>query len=335
LSGQPTNPVLMLCTDGEPTSSPAVGEVEALRQRLQQPHEFTLSTVGYGSKVPSDRLMQLAQAADGIYGYCPLPGMALSVFLNFVAQCTTCITQRAEFEFKCAGGQVVKAVRNVNQGHRLNFFLPGVKADFAGRVTVDGQRFDFPACRDASSNADNEGLTTQYYRAALIKLLKDGLATPANGQALVTQLVVDVESFEKQSVFLQKLAKDLMDDQNPDGDDAEAQPQLGKINKAFVPAKFAQWGKDELRALVTFHEAEVCGVLLDATLQEYQSPPFATRRRYGWCKFCQLPRMQGESKVFDQIPDNNPSIIKDADGKSVKIDQIMIGKVAGSFIQGG
>jgi hypothetical protein len=262
--------------------------------------------------------------------------MAIIVFVSFVAHATTCIAQYAEFRF--AGGQTKKEVRNLYQGQALNFLLPGRSGDFSGFLNVNGQRYDFPACRDAGgpdgTASDLKGLSSQFFRQKLLEWLKDGIANPGDAQAAIAALWCDLKENQPQTPFIRKLAMDLLDEDNPDGEDLEVQPGPGQMHKAFVPEKFQKWGKEQICALITFHEAEFCGGCLDASLQEYESGPFAIHLRWALGEVRGRLRIKGESRTIAQILDNHPAIIKTQDDLSVFINPQMIAALVGSFIQG-
>jgi Mg-chelatase subunit ChlD len=86
LSGR--NIVAALLTDGFPNVNPPRGILQTLKAAAQQP-KWSLHTFGFGYKLDSKLLTELADWGTGIYGFIPDCSMVGTVFINFIANMLT------------------------------------------------------------------------------------------------------------------------------------------------------------------------------------------------------------------------------------------------------
>jgi Mg-chelatase subunit ChlD len=88
---------VMLLTDGVPNREPNHGYVEGIRNYMDQypKFKFQLNTFGFGYKLKSDLLLDLAQEGNGTYAFIPVAPNVGTVFVNSIANILSTYTSES------------------------------------------------------------------------------------------------------------------------------------------------------------------------------------------------------------------------------------------------
>lgn len=91
------NVFTILLTDGEPNFNPPRGIVPTLKKyiEIQQLKSPNIHVFGYGYDLDTKLLEQIATVGTGNFAYIPDCSMVGTVFINFMANCLTTLTNRA------------------------------------------------------------------------------------------------------------------------------------------------------------------------------------------------------------------------------------------------
>jgi Mg-chelatase subunit ChlD len=293
------NTSLLLFTDGEPNINPPRGILTELRDALaQMTPDFTISTFGFGYKIDSDLMENIARLGHGVYGYCPDCTMVGTIFINFLANSLTTVAQRAKLEIRGLSSKLIYPLTLLN-GSSRNVIIDiddATNIEVVLTIPSTGDRFVLNHAEPVNEGDEGDAkreLVEQIYRRKYISIISDNLFTPDSGLQQAQTLFDEISALPTITPFLQSLLIDLV---NP-------HPNHGQISKAFEGTNFAKWGKDFLRSHVLFHIFEQCGNFKDESLQNYAGS-----------KFCEYRTMV--NKVFIDLPPPQPRSCQTSDSVS-------------------
>jgi Mg-chelatase subunit ChlD len=279
-----SNVLLLLFTDGEPNINPPMGIVPSLREHLCDIEvNFTISTFSFGYMIDSVLLKEISQIGNGVYGYCPDPSMVGTVFINYISNVMTTLTQYSILSVKSMKfqGNFVLSLY-LNKERNVFVELPSGSAqscEIVLNIPLTNQTLKISKIEKAQTSFQVEEINNQVYRKKLIDLIKQNLENPSQGISETKNLFKLINSNANQSEFMKKIKVDLID----------PHPNHGQVGKSFEPEYFKKWGKDYLRSFLRFHELEQCGNFKDESLQQYSTPQFALIRKTANKIFMNLP----------------------------------------------
>ena len=95
----------LLLTDGLPNIAPPRGTVEMLK-RFRQEHccPFSISTFGFGYRLDSQQLNEIAQEGEGMYAFIPDASFVGTAFINTTSNLLTTMGQSASVEVRLPAG---------------------------------------------------------------------------------------------------------------------------------------------------------------------------------------------------------------------------------------
>jgi Mg-chelatase subunit ChlD len=92
------NTFMVLLTDGEPNINPPRGIVPTMEKylKIENMEVPNIHVFGYGYELDTQLLMEIANVGNGTYTYIPDCSMVGTAFINFMANCLSCYTNRIQ-----------------------------------------------------------------------------------------------------------------------------------------------------------------------------------------------------------------------------------------------
>jgi Mg-chelatase subunit ChlD len=258
------NIVAALLTDGFPNINPPRGILPTLKS-LDMKNQWSLHTFGFGYKLDSKLLADIAAWGDGLFGFIPDCSMVGTVFINFIANMLSTASRGQRIYYKIADTVMSLSTGPVQHGQVRDFVLP-----CSGPVSVssDGLEWTPALAAEVSVFAKTRGL----YLTTLEQMLAlaEGGAGPMNM----------FRQFAGSGPADANVAA-LLADTNP-GPSDEGQVSL-------APRYWVKWGEHYLRS---YHRAQLLQQSLnfkDPGLQIYGGDLFHQIQTAADTVFCTLP----------------------------------------------
>jgi len=304
------NVVAALLTDGMPNMDPPRGIVPTYRD-LPKPSTFTLSTFGFGYKLDSVMLTELACLGGGSFGFIPDYSMVATVFINWAASMLSMAATSGRVRVRAAGdgggggGTVEPLLATfptgpIQIGQARNFLLPlsnlhpPTGAPLPNKFLVelvlgaDDTNVSSQVIVDCSGC---EGSTTTHLppflcareqvMAAIKATLESGGGTGGG----------KFDGIYSQYAPMGGPVLELVKDVRP-SPDAEEQGQV-----FMAPRYYGSWGKHYLRAYLRAQELQQCMNFKDPGLQMYGGALFKLLQRLGDDVFATLPALEPTGEV--------------------------------------
>jgi Mg-chelatase subunit ChlD len=276
------NTSVILFTDGEPNINPSMGIIPSLKDALSGiKAQFTISTFSFGYRIDSGLMENIAQLGNGIYGYCPDVTMVGTIFINYLANFMTTLSQNVVVSVD-GGKYKSQHLISLSANKTQNIFIEvpcGVAKDVKIQVDIHSthQKFNLNSSNKVPINFP--ALRDQIYRKKFINLIESNLDNITRGQADTLSLFQEMQEESNPSDFMKNIMIDLVN----------SHPNHGQVQKSFETNFYKKWGKDYLRSLMRFHILEQCGNFKDESLQLYATPQFAIVRKAANKIFLNLP----------------------------------------------
>jgi Mg-chelatase subunit ChlD len=281
---------LLLFTDGEPNENPEIGIIPSLQNLLKDIElTFTISTFAFGYNVDSELMENISKIGNGVYGYCPDCTMVGTIFINFMSNILTIISNVVQI---CVSYNNININENIGSVYYDVYrnYLINVPIQFIKDVKIkvnlisNHQSFDIPIGEEIKDDKGKEEILDQYYRFKLIDLIKKNIhENKEETKNEIKQLFDEINGIKNKSQYLNGLLIDLIDDD----------PNHGQIDKAFDKKYYNKWGKDYLRSFLLFHITEQCGNFKDESLQLYGGEQFKEYRKKCNKIFLEIPPPEG------------------------------------------
>jgi hypothetical protein len=258
------NVVAALLTDGMPNVDPPRGILPSYRN-LKKPAMFSLSTFGFGYRLDSNILSELATLGGGSFGFIPDYSMVATVFINWAAgMLSTASTSQCIVVKHTDGSSSTLETGPIQIGQGRNIIIPVTKS--IASITLGGNTV-VPEERRVS-----EMLLA---RNDLIDAIKNCIHQ--GGVQLFSGL------YEK---YADTEARELVRDVMPSQDDSE----VGQV--ILAPKHYDTWGKHYLRAYLRAQELQQCMNFKDSGLQIYGGDSFHELQKVGDEVFMHLPPLE-------------------------------------------
>jgi Mg-chelatase subunit ChlD len=295
--GEDRKKTILLLTDGQPNIKPPRGHLAELKKYRETNADFScqISTFGFGYKLDSQLLLELAEEGQGTFGFIPDAPMVGTCFVDAIANVLSTHTPRALLHLTPGPGGAfagpVKGGFSVMETEWGRVVDIGSLQLGQSREVVVPMAFSGPGMyleafleygdsvaeavgTDRTKSAEAEAAV---HRARAIDALDAAfkLATAGNldeAHAVVGAVVPPASSDER----LNALAGDL----NSSGRAIKAMTGMDRFNR---------WGKHYLRALRRAHQVQQCTNFVDPGVQVYGGALFAQLRKAGDELFLALP----------------------------------------------
>ena len=271
------NRVVVLLTDGQPSTSPAAGEEAALRAyRAETENRCRVLAVGFGNDVNSqllDALGRFVFVSDG--------SMVIQAFTHLLADELTVVGDLAAVSHLAA-----VAWQPLRAGARRDALLTLDKADIHQlAITVDGRRV--PVADVCVGPEAAAAIAAESARARAMDAVRLALRLGNVDLAKARAAIADASERLRGA-----LAREIDDD------------LVGQVALALQPQHWAAWGAHYLRALLASHVAQTCANLKDPGLQPYGGSAFRARlaELTALCDTMALPKPSGGGGGGVQVP---------------------------------
>jgi hypothetical protein len=288
---------LLLLTDGQPNVKPPRGHLAELKKYRETHADFScqISTFGFGYKLDSQLLLELAEEGQGTYGFIPDAPMVGTCFVDAIANTLSTHTQRA--------------LLHLTPGPAGSFAGP-VKGGFATTATEWGRVVDIGSLQLGQSRevvVPMEFSGPGMYLEAFLEYgdaVAEAVGTDRTTSAEAEVAIVRANAVDGLDAALQLALKGKLDEAHAvmrtvcpaASSDERVNALAGDLNtsgraiKAMTGSdRFNRWGKHYLRALRRAHQVQQCTNFVDPGVQVYGGALFAQLRKSGDELFVSLP----------------------------------------------
>lgn len=253
------NIVAALLTDGFPNVNPPRGIFETLKLMPKQP-SWSLHTFGFGYKLDSRLLADIAEWGNGLFGFIPDCSMVGTVFINFIANMLTTAslgtTLFVDGKRICFTGPI----RHQQTYDQVIRFTDGMK-----QVSLDGENYVEIASGDS-----------------------DEFVAAYNDYLDVLKNMIDTASPEALAAFRSKYEN--TSDERIKGFLVDTDPKLSSEGQVSMSTKFwSKWGEHYLRSYYRAQQLQQSLNFKDAGLQIYGGDLFHAIQTAADTAFCTLP----------------------------------------------
>ena len=254
------NIVALLLTDGFPNVNPPRGIVPTLRS-MEMKNQWTLHTFGFGYKLDSVLLSELAEWGHGLFGFIPDCSMVATIFINFIANVLSTATTNATIS---VDGVLIET-GPIMHGQSRDFVFP-ITTSSPPVCTLNSSLV--PIVAEPSADTEFADSRYQYISAIQASLQKSREGKPEEAATLL-KTVAD-------TLKVDGFIKDIC------GDDP-----AGQVGMA--PKYYAKWGEHYLRSYLTAQQLQQCMNFKDPGLQVYGGELFHDIQKVGDKAFDELP----------------------------------------------
>lgn len=276
------NVVGALLTDGVSNVDPPRGIVNTYKD-LKKPAMFSLSTFGFGYKLDSNMLSELATAGGGSFGFIPDYSMVATVFINWASTvlATAATSQKVLITYEDGTGAEL-LTGPIQLGQPRSFVIQPSKS--VASISLNG----------IVATITTEPISAQVLaHTDLVSALKYCLRGGGNPDAFNGL-------YDKyQATDALELVRDVM----PSADATE----MGQV--IMAPRFYGTWGKHYLRAYLSAQVYQQCMNFKDHGLQIYGGTLFHELQKMGDDVFAHLPPLEtsGRSPAPAPAPAHAPA----------------------------
>uniref|UniRef100_A0A6B2KYL0 VWFA domain-containing protein n=1 Tax=Arcella intermedia TaxID=1963864 RepID=A0A6B2KYL0_9EUKA len=299
--------IILLLTDGEPTDSHPEGHVQVFRKYLDanpSAKNFLFFTFGFGYKLNSTLLNDLAVAGNGTYSFIPDCNFVGTVFINTMANLSTILASNVEItlsglpssDLRVLGGYPFQ-VENSEFRVKVGFIRYGQSKEVVIKMGKKGGHdlVGLLKYHDASNrnrvvevkvgstslSTPSDLMVVHELRLKTVDLLHSIMKLSLKESTKQTKELI--QEIQKSSVYNQDYVKDLCKDLE------------GQVLEAVADnTAFDRWGKHYLPSLALAHLLQQCNNFKDPGVQ-----------RYGGKLFLDIQKKA--DKLFSDIPPPQPS----------------------------
>lgn len=252
------NIVAALLTDGFPNVNPPRGILETLKLMPKQP-SWSLHTFGFGYKLDSRLLADIALWGNGLFGFIPDCSMVGTVFINFIANMLTTASLGATL---FVDGKRICFTGPIR--HQQSYDQVVKLTDDMKQVSVDGENYV-----EIASGGDEFTEAYQDYLAVLKAMIDTASSAP---------LAAFRSKYEKTS------------DERIKGFLVDTDTRLSSEGQVSMSTKYwGKWGEHYLRSYYRAQELQQSLNFKDAGLQIYGGDLFHAIQTEADTAFCTLP----------------------------------------------
>ena len=252
------NIVAALLTDGFPNVNPPRGILETLKLQPKQP-SWSLHTFGFGYKLDSRLLADIANWGNGLFGFIPDCSMVGTVFINFIANMLTTASLGATLFVDGKRICFTGPIRHQQTYDRVIKLTDGMK-----QVSVDGENYV-----EIESGSDEFTEAYQDYLGVLKAMIDTASSAPLAAFRTKYENTTD----EKIKGFL-----------------VDTDTKLSSEGQVSMSTKFwGKWGEHYLRSYYRAQELQQSLNFKDAGLQIYGGDLFHAIQTEADTAFCTLP----------------------------------------------
>jgi len=285
---------VFLLTDGEPNIIPPRGELAMLQQyKSKTGLPASVSTFGFGYKLNSKLLQQLATEGNGVYAFIPDSSITGTVFVNALSNTlSSCATDvNLTINFEAPFGTVVGNFPKTTTQNSVTVNLGSLKYGQRRDIVIDLQKIFSPpkslslvyfftpkglreecTLSEYNNRADSPNPLVHYYRLRLTQLFANIDSPPTKSET--EQFAAQIEkSLVSQDPFIQDLLKDIN----------------GQIMEGIAVDAFNRWGKHFIPSLCGAHLLQQCNNFKDPGVQHYGGNLFKSVRDVADELFLKLP----------------------------------------------
>jgi hypothetical protein len=253
------NIVAALLTDGFPNVNPPRGILETLKLMPKQP-SWSLHTFGFGYKLDSRLLADIAEWGNGLFGFIPDCSMVGTVFINFIANMLTTASLGATLFVDGKRISFTGPIRHGQTHDQVIMFTDGMK-----QVSVDGE--NYVEIEDGAY---------------------DEFTSARNDYIDVLKTMIDTASSAPLAAFRSKYEKTT--DDRVKGFLVDTDPKLSSEGQVSMSTKFwSKWGEHYLRSYYRAQQLQQSLNFKDAGLQIYGGDLFHAIQTEADTAFCTLP----------------------------------------------
>ena len=264
------NIVALLLTDGFPNVNPPRGIVPTLRS-LEMKNRWSLHTFGFGYKLDSALLTEIAQWGNGLFGFIPDCSMVATIFINFLSNMLCSASSNATVTV----GDAIFQTGPILYGQPRDFVFPLLGG--APVCKLNGEVVECIGVETIDPFADS--------RSQYIAALEDSISKAK--RLKYVDALLSLESFFMSIQTSKTPAKEFMRDIH--GVDPE-----GQIGMAPTEAYFIRWGEHYMRSYLRAQQLQQCMNFKDPGLQIYGGDLFHENQTVA-------------DKAFDALPPPQPS----------------------------
>jgi len=308
---------VFLLTDGQPNIAPPRGHLPMLRRYKDQNQQLsaTITTFGFGYRLDSELLQELAVEGDGMYAFIPDSGAVGTCFVNALSNLLVTMGTNASLAIEPIGGATIipdgipgglprheaswgveLKIGALQYGQAKHCLVKvQLPADFTSgtpflQLTLNYETRHSPekvTCEAEVSNQNDPGvggIPVQLARLELVDCLtkasSDARSMGGTGpevQALLASYVEKMKASGQSGDFFKDMLKD-----------AEGQATMALQNAEF----YHRWGCHYLPSLARAHQLEQCNNFKDPGIQHYGGQLFESLRDFADDLFCKLPPPQ-------------------------------------------
>ena len=261
------NIVGLLLTDGFPNINPPRGILYELQNRITMKNPWTLHTFGFGYKLDSKLLADLALWGNGLFGFIPDATMVGTVFINFLASVLSSAVRNPELTLD--GTPIYMHNSLLQGGQAYETVIPYSSQE----IKLNGQVIPL--------EAEPIGCTFALAHMELIETLENVIAVESASRtgATLDRLRTLATKFAASSdPRVVAFSRDLT------GSDPE-----GQLGLAVSPTHFGKWGEHYLRSYLRAQKLQMCLNFKDSGVQIYGGPLFKELQNLAEKVFCDLP----------------------------------------------
>lgn len=266
------NKQVLLLTDGEPTSSPPRGEAKSLETYI--PLSCSFNTFGFGYRLKSEMLQQVACVGQGSFAFIPDGGFVGTAFINSMAHLMQIVARDVQVEvtvsedvsdevcpyIRSKDGKIIH-VGNVAAGQSQFLVMKRSKSQPEIRYN------DFQsvrAIRDVEV-LENQGDMLKMHVSILkaVTLVSSAPAKMLSGMKDIESAIEELKSLSCGNEYTRDLLVDI----------------CGQMSEAFSKQEWLnRWGLHYVRAISMAHMQRVCINFKDPGLQHYGGNGFRKLR---------------------------------------------------------
>ena len=261
------NIVGLLLTDGFPNINPPRGILYELQNRIVMKNPWTLHTFGFGYKLDSKLLADLALWGNGLFGFIPDATMVGTIFINFLASVLSSAARNPELTFD---GKPLYLHNSLLQGGQTYETV----ISYSGQeIALNGQRI--------AVEAEPIGCNFALAHGEFIETLEQAIASECTNHS--------GSSVEKLSALAAKFAASSDPRVVAFSRDLKGSDPEGQLGLAVSPNHFGKWGEHYLRSYLRAQKLQMCLNFKDPGVQIYGGPLFKELQDVAEKVFCGLP----------------------------------------------
>ena len=261
------NIVGLLLTDGFPNINPPRGILYELQNRSTMKNPWTLHTFGFGYKLDSKLLADLALWGNGLFGFIPDATMVGTVFSNFLASILSSAARNPKLTLD---GKPIYLHSNLLQGGQAyETVIP-----YSGEeICLNGQIIPL--------EANPIGCNFELAHMELIETLENVITTECENHS--------GETIERLRILAKKFAASSDPRIVAFSRDLKGSDPEGQLGMAVSQKHFGKWGEHYLRSYLRAQKLQMCLNFKDPGIQIYGGPLFKELQNLAEKAFCDLP----------------------------------------------